>query len=238
MRSRNLMPYSADTLADGLDCFGKHLFSAVVLDLGLPDSDPMMTAHRIPEFSPVGVIVLTGDDDRALIREARRHGADYCIKPVDANLLIEKVLQSIEYREPSREVEEAILDVQRANPLEGEKPWVLKWAPAITISISLLIMSGVVGSFLFTKIYDTAAETKGNRIHFDTLDKAIVQIQANMDETAKTSMDLRQRAQRSEDDRAGLHREIANAADVQRDARKEILDRLNRIEDKLDRKLP
>lgn len=57
-------------------------FDAVLLDLGLPDSDGLETVRRVVEaFPEVPMVVLTGTDDDAQAIEAMRLGAqDYIVK--------------------------------------------------------------------------------------------------------------------------------------------------------------
>jgi DNA-binding NarL/FixJ family response regulator len=78
---------------------GAEPFDAVLLDLGLPDSDGMRTVALGQEAAIcLPVVVLTGRDDPAFAAEALRSGAqDYLVKgKFDAEVLIRSIRYAIE----------------------------------------------------------------------------------------------------------------------------------------------
>jgi DNA-binding response OmpR family regulator len=71
----------ARSLGAALESFGEPDVQAVLLDLGLPDSDGIATLAAIrPASHDVPIIVLTGNDDEELALSAVRAGAqDYLV---------------------------------------------------------------------------------------------------------------------------------------------------------------
>ena len=69
------------SLADALKRVATDRFDAVLLDLGLPDSQGFDTVTAMVAATPAPVLVLTGLDDEAVGLQAVRHGAqDYLVK--------------------------------------------------------------------------------------------------------------------------------------------------------------
>jgi signal transduction histidine kinase len=101
----------ADRLATGLACLAQRRVDAVLLDLGLPDSQGLSTLVKVQaEALTVPVVVLTGLDDEALAVEAVQEGAqDYLVKgQVDSNLLRRSIRYAIERKraeEKARQLE-------------------------------------------------------------------------------------------------------------------------------------
>ena len=101
----------ADRLATGLACLAQGRIDAVLLDLGLPDSQGLSTLVKVQaEALAVPVVVLTGLDDEALAVEAVQEGAqDYLVKgQVDSNLLKRSIRYAIERKraeEKARQLE-------------------------------------------------------------------------------------------------------------------------------------
>ncbi len=90
---------TAERLAAGLRLLGQERFSAVFLDLGLPDSSGVETFLKLQQEAPdLPVIVLTGLSDTALASSAIALGAqDYLTKgKIDAHVLYRSALYSIE----------------------------------------------------------------------------------------------------------------------------------------------
>lgn len=89
----------AECLADGLKQAGDSSIAAVLLDLGLPDSEGLATLDRVQEREPrLPIIVLTGLDDESVAVDAVRRGAqDYLVKgTVDGELLSRSIRYAIE----------------------------------------------------------------------------------------------------------------------------------------------
>ncbi|MCL5037859.1 MAG: hybrid sensor histidine kinase/response regulator [Chloroflexi bacterium] len=87
------------TLSAGMELMERHVFDAVLLDLGLPDSEGLETLKKLRAASPdMPVVVLTGIDDESVGTKAIQEGAqDYLIKgEVDNNLLVRSIRYAIE----------------------------------------------------------------------------------------------------------------------------------------------
>ena len=90
----------------------------ILLDLRLPDSVGLQGFHRLRAQAPeIPIIVLTGQDDVEMAREALRNGAlDYVVKgQLDGNLLVHAVRFAAERHALQRELEERSL----RDPLTG-----------------------------------------------------------------------------------------------------------------------
>ena len=87
------------TLAEALAALAGDAFHAVLLDLGLPDSQGMHSADAIRAAAPaLPLVAMTGLDDEDLASEAIRRGAqDYLLKgQVDAPLVARSIRHAIE----------------------------------------------------------------------------------------------------------------------------------------------
>lgn len=95
----------AATLEEGLAAVTDET-AAVLLDLDLPDSRGVETLGRVSERTEVPIVVLSGDQDRALGMKAIRMGADdYLVKDeINSDLLIRSVYHAIERRQHEREL--------------------------------------------------------------------------------------------------------------------------------------
>lgn len=106
----------ADCLADAVSVLGSEEIGAVVLDLGLPDSDPSETYQRVRDADPlVPVIVLTGHDDDSLAFDALAQGAqDYLVKTeVTEALLAKAIFYSVErQRSVSRQLRQRLQELE------------------------------------------------------------------------------------------------------------------------------
>ncbi len=88
-----------DRLSKGLDRLAAGGIDAILLDLGLPDSQGLSTFEKIDEATKqVPILILTAFKDDALALEAVRRGAqDYLIKgKVDGALLVRAITYAIE----------------------------------------------------------------------------------------------------------------------------------------------
>jgi ActR/RegA family two-component response regulator len=234
LKRRGFASTCCETLAEGLACFRSQEFACVVLDLGLADSPHRDTAHAIPEFHPVPVVAITGNDDRELIRICRQHGAGYALKGGSALDIMQKVLLATERANPSRHIEEEIISVSRELNADrgGEaKPWWLQWVPLVAVAISLFGASGTAGMFLYRAIAGEAAQSVRNAHRFELLEKSMNEFKLTMESHSRTQNEIVMKTQSSLEDRQGMHREMANLR-VQNDTvRAEVLRRLERIED-------
>ncbi|MDA8082168.1 MAG: response regulator [Nitrospiraceae bacterium] len=104
-------------------------FGIILLDLGLPDSQGLVTLEKLNEIRPEApIIVLTGLADEETGIQAVKGGAqDYLIKgQVEKNLLIRSIKYAIERRKTEAEREELIAELKealdRVNLLSGMLP--------------------------------------------------------------------------------------------------------------------
>jgi DNA-binding response OmpR family regulator len=89
------------SLAEGLIESSKRIYDAIILDLGLPDSIGIETFERLKQHNKtIPVLILSGNDDRALLAEAMNKGADnYLIKnSADGNRVAIAILSAIRNR--------------------------------------------------------------------------------------------------------------------------------------------
>ena len=88
--------YTAETAADGeqgIECVMNRKFDIAVLDLMMPGMNGLDTLKHIKSIKPdLPVILLTGHGSTKEGMEGMRLGAaDYLMKPLDINELIEKI---------------------------------------------------------------------------------------------------------------------------------------------------
>ena len=98
----------AERLAEAIDRLSRQRFEAVLLDLGLPDSDGLDSVRRIREHAwEAPIIVLTGQTDAAVGIEAVKIGAqDYFRKgDVQGNLLAPALRFAIERQHLLNDIE-------------------------------------------------------------------------------------------------------------------------------------
>jgi CheY-like chemotaxis protein len=73
--------------------------SAIILDLGLPDTDGLTVCEQLadsPETCAVPVLILSGKEEPGLVRRCRAAGCHYFLrKPYDPNALLVLVRQAI-----------------------------------------------------------------------------------------------------------------------------------------------
>ena len=108
--------HHAETLAAGIEMLSKTDFTAVLLDLGLPDSKGLNTLARVrKEFPDLPIVILTGLSDDAVGTEAVRQGAqDYLVKDqIDAHKIYSSLRYATERNKLELQLKES-LDQQRA----------------------------------------------------------------------------------------------------------------------------
>lgn len=91
----------ADRLAVGINKLAGSKYDAVVLDLGLPDSVGIETYEQLRTHAPLlPIIIVTGNDDREMLAEAMKRGADnYLIKEAfDGNRVAVAILAAMRIR--------------------------------------------------------------------------------------------------------------------------------------------
>jgi signal transduction histidine kinase/DNA-binding response OmpR family regulator len=113
----------APTLREGLEHAAGASFRAVLLDLGLPDSQGLETFTRLQAAAPhLPVVVLTGnDDDEVALRAIRAGAQDYLVKgQLDAASLVRTVRYARERAEAQATIahlNQALQSVRRINQL-------------------------------------------------------------------------------------------------------------------------
>ena len=98
----------ADRLSRGMEIMSSEKIDLLLLDLSLPDSHGLETFSKICAHAPkVPIIVLTGNDDRALALLAVKAGAqDYLFKGnLERELLVRSMQYSIERKRYQEELE-------------------------------------------------------------------------------------------------------------------------------------
>jgi len=86
---------ASGTLAEGLRSLGESMADAVLLDLGLPDSEGVDTLHRLRQaFPALAVVVLTADDRDETVLQALGEGAqEYLLKDEISGPLLARTLR-------------------------------------------------------------------------------------------------------------------------------------------------
>jgi two-component system, cell cycle sensor histidine kinase and response regulator CckA len=93
-KTPNIKLHIKDGFASAMEYIASHRLDAVILDIGLPDSQGLASLKDLAKSYPdMPIIVLTGNDDRKLAQDAIRLGAqDYLIKPVVMEGMLERTL--------------------------------------------------------------------------------------------------------------------------------------------------
>jgi two-component system, sensor histidine kinase and response regulator len=105
-----------ERLQEGLERLADHATDAVLLDLGLPDSDVLDTLSRLLAAAPTTpVIVLTSLDDLELATAAVQQGAqDYLVKAdLSGELLVRSIRYAIERKRAAVELERSNRELQQ-----------------------------------------------------------------------------------------------------------------------------
>jgi DNA-binding NtrC family response regulator len=104
-----------DRLSKGLECLKSGGFDVVLLDLGLPDGQGLITFESAHAQAPgVPIIVLTGHDDDDLAVEAVQKGAqDYLVKgKVDGGLVGRSIRYAIERQKLLTQIEHSAKEIK------------------------------------------------------------------------------------------------------------------------------
>ncbi|MGB7272086.1 MAG: ATP-binding protein [Geitlerinemataceae cyanobacterium] len=107
-----------DRLDEALQSLGNQTFNAILLDLGLPDSQGLETVRQIYEKAPkIPIVVLTGLDDEELAVEALRQGAqDYLIKgEMNRPWLVRAIHYAIERQQIIEQLQQLNNELARSN---------------------------------------------------------------------------------------------------------------------------
>jgi len=104
-----------DRLSKGLECLKSGGFDVVLLDLGLPDGQGLITFESTHAHAPgVPIIVLTGNDDDDFAIEAVQKGAqDYLVKgKVDGSLVGRSIRYAIERQKLLTQIEHSTKEIK------------------------------------------------------------------------------------------------------------------------------
>jgi len=108
-REDNFEVTAVGTLEAGLQRLWQDGYGAVVLDLGLPDSEGIRTVARVRGQAPdVPIVVISGQDNQSIILEAMQHGVqEYLTKgPITNKLLTRAVRYAISRKEAENSLRE------------------------------------------------------------------------------------------------------------------------------------
>jgi DNA-binding response OmpR family regulator len=159
----------AETLAKGLAQVKRGGFDAVLLDLGLPDSQGLATLRSVRSLDPdVPVVVLTGLHDEETALQALRDGAqDYLVKGLFTGAVLVRVLNNsiaraqiqirlgdARHRVPKTPGAWSKVRLVHVHPAEHEA--------ALNRHVSSI---GEAGGMVVLAGFHTAAETMRERLH-------------------------------------------------------------------------
>jgi CheY-like chemotaxis protein len=119
----DFVPTHVQRLSDALVLLGERSHDAVLLDLGLPDSQGMDTLVRArAQAQGVPLVVLTGLEDEALAVQAVQEGAqDYMVKGhLETKILARALLYAVKHRRSSQELQKAKDAAEAASKAKGE----------------------------------------------------------------------------------------------------------------------
>ncbi len=106
------------------DLLAAHDFSAVVLDLGLPDADGIDVLRQIrARIPPIAVVVVTANASIAKAVQAVREGAhDYLVKPATRDRLVATINRAIKSERPRDGMTSHAPDIAEFHGLVGRSP--------------------------------------------------------------------------------------------------------------------
>lgn len=112
--------------SEAMEFLSKHAVDLVITDLMMPGMDGIELSAAVRQrFPGISVVVLTGYDDFHLVQKSLRNAvADYLLKPIDENLLVELLVRLRTERDAARppfpyEMQEKILDCIRQGSREN-----------------------------------------------------------------------------------------------------------------------
>jgi two-component system, OmpR family, response regulator PhoP len=89
LRDHGFRAQGAATAAAFYRAMHAQRFDILILDLGLPGEDGFAVAQHLRAISSIGIVILTGHNERQRHLDALKYGADcFLTKPVDIDLLI------------------------------------------------------------------------------------------------------------------------------------------------------
>ncbi len=221
------------TLAEGLSFCREQEFDCIVLDLGLPDPELQSEADTIARIPDLGwpVVVLTGSGDPNIISAVRRTGASIVVKP-NTDLLVEKIWSQINFQRAGHDSE---VGQQTAQRRLNHKPFLEKTGAVLSLAIAIFTGTATLGGWLYKTISDEARQAEITKHRFEVIDRRLDTADAIFADRAQRLKALEQMAQVSTDDRSAIRGTMAALQDTQRELKLDVIRRLERIEDKLDR---
>lgn len=193
-REDNFEVTTVGTLEAGLQRLWQYSYGAVVLDLGLPDSEGIGTVERVRDQAPdVPIVVISGEDKQSIILEAMQHGVqEYLTKgPITNKLLTRAVRYAISRKEAENSLRES---EQRFRELADLLP-------------AIVCESGTDGNLTFAnrRAFDTFGYTKDDlETGLSTLNMFVPEDRPAAEEkiakvlTGQTVLDAEFRAQRKD----------------------------------------
>ena len=139
-----------DRLTVGLSRLVKDGIDAILLDLGLPDSQGIDTFEKTYAVAPnVPILILTSNDDDSLALEAVRRGAqDYLIKGKTDSTLLHR---AINYAVERKKAEEKLRVHARVDIIDSGKEYVVKAELPGTKKENVEIQLGMNLMWIFAK---------------------------------------------------------------------------------------
>lgn len=135
---KDIKAVCAGTFEQAKDFIQVEQFNLAIVDLGLPDSAPMDTLKRIDELRSKHTLIFTGIDEPTVIRECQRLNIRFILKGTSATGILREVLLALEWSEPSKEIETAIIDHAK-NGIPNKWGKFRGWMAANVISVLLVI---------------------------------------------------------------------------------------------------
>ena len=105
LRRRGFEVLEANGGPEGLECLGRERVDVVVLDVGMPDMDGIQVLRELRMRHPhVQVLMLTGHGNMEVAISGMAMGAfDYLLKPVELEVLIDKIREAFSRRKRAGE---------------------------------------------------------------------------------------------------------------------------------------
>jgi two-component system KDP operon response regulator KdpE len=102
----------ANTAAEGIKQAAAHTPDLVLLDLGLPDADGSDVTHRIREWSPMPIIVISARGKEETKVRALDEGADdYVTKPFGAAELMARIRVALRHAASAGSTPETVVEI-------------------------------------------------------------------------------------------------------------------------------
>lgn len=143
--------HTASTMAQAREAAGERRFDAVLLDLNLPDGNGLDYVEELRQANrAMAIVVVTGQDDIAVVVEAMRRGADnFLAKPVDMEALQVFLSKALEVGTMRRGQMTRRRTVKLIEPYFGEAPVmrrVQELAATATNNDSTVVIYGETGA--------------------------------------------------------------------------------------------